>query len=137
MELSGSQNFSASPQAVWDALHNASTLQSAAPLQNVQWADNSVTATVQLPNLGPLSGTRTVTVAIDENTPPSHLKFSLNRSVLSATGTVDIAPNGDGSTLTYNAVATVSGPLSAFEGMAKPMVQTQLSQFFAKFGQSI
>lgn len=137
MELSGSQNFSASPQAVWDALHNPTVLQSAAGLQNVQWSDNSVTATVTLPNLGPISGTRTVTVSVDENSAPSHMKFSLSRSVLTANGTVDIAPNGSGSTLTYNAVATVTGPLAAFEGMAKPMVQGQLNQFFGKFAQLV
>ena len=137
MELSGSQNFSASPQAVWDALHNPSVLQSAAGLQNVQWGDNSVTATVTLPNLGPISGTRVVTVSVDENSAPSHMKLSLSRSVLTANGTVDIAPNGSGSTLTYNAVATVTGPLAAFEGMAKPMVQNQLNQFFTKFAQLV
>jgi carbon monoxide dehydrogenase subunit G len=65
------------------------------------------------------------------------MKMSLSRSVLNANGTVDIAPNGDGSTLTYRAVANVSGPLSAFEGVAKPMVQSQISQFFAKFAQMI
>lgn len=137
MELSGSQNFSASPQAVWDALHNPSVLQNAAGLQNVQWTDNSVTATVTLPNLGPISGTRVVTVSVDESSAPSHLKFSLSRSVLTANGTVEIAPNGSGSTLTYNAAASVSGPLAAFEGMAKPMVQNQLSQFFTKFAQLV
>jgi carbon monoxide dehydrogenase subunit G len=138
MELSGSQNFSASPQAVWDALHNPATLQNAAGLQNVQWSDNSLTVTVNLPNLGPISaGARTVKVSIDESSAPSHMKMSLSRSVLNANGTVDIAPNGDGSTLTYKAVANVSGPLSAFEGVAKPMVQSQISQFFAKFAQMI
>ena len=138
MELSGSQTFSASPQAVWDALHNPTTLQNAAGLQNVQWGDNTLTATVNLPNLGPISGgARTVTVSIDENHTPSHLKLSLNRSIINANGTVDIAPNGDGSTLTYSAVAHVNGPLAAFEGVAKPMVQSQISQFFAKFAQMI
>ncbi len=138
MELSGNQNFSASPQAVWDALHNPSVLQSAAGLQNVQWGDNSLTATVTLPNLGPMSGgVRTVTVSVDESSAPSHLKLSLSRSVLTAHGTVDIAPNGSGSTLTYNAVGSISGPLSAFEGMAKPLVQSQLSQFFTKFAQLV
>ena len=138
MELSGSQNFSASPQAVWDALHNPTVLQNAAGLQNVQFGDNSLTASINLPNLGPLSGgVRTVTVSIDESSAPSHMKMSLNRSIVNANGTVDIAPNGGGSTLTYSAVANVNGPLSAFEGMAKPLVQSQISQFFAKFAQML
>lgn len=137
MELSGSHNFSASPQAVWDALHNPSVLQSAAGLQNVQWTDNSVTATATLPNLGPIGGTRTVTVAVDESTAPSHMKLSLNRSIINAGGTVDIAPNGAGSTLTYNVSGTVSGPMAAFEGMAKPMVQSQINQFFAKLAELV
>lgn len=139
MELSGTQNFSASPQAVWDALHNPTAVQNAAgsSVQNVQWGDNTVSGTVTLPNIGSIGGTRTVTVNITESSAPSHLAFSLNRSVLSANGTVDIAPSGSGSTLTYHAVGTVSGPLSAFEGMAKPMVANQLNQFFAKLAQSL
>lgn len=137
MELSGSQNFSASPQAVWDALHNATVVQNASGLQDVQWAANAVTATVTLPNLGPISGQKTVTLSVDQSAAPSLMKFSVSRSVLSANGTVEIAPNGSGSTVTYNATATVSGPLSAFEGMVKPMAQSQLNQFFAKFAQLI
>lgn len=137
MELSGSQNFSASPQAVWDALHNATVVQNASGLQDVQWAANAVTATVTLPNLGPISGQKTVTLSVDQSAAPSLMKFSVSRSVLSANGTVEIAPNGSGSTVTYNAIATVSGPLSAFEGMVKPMAQSQLNQFFAKFAQLI
>lgn len=137
MEVSGTQNFSASPQAVWDALHNPAKL-AAAGASNVQWADNAVTATINLPNAIPqVGGTRTVTADIVESSAPSHLKFTLNRSILSATGTVDVAPNGSGSTLTYNAVASLSGPLGAFEGMAKPMVQNQISQFLANFAQQV
>ncbi len=137
MELSGSQNFAASPQAVWDALHNATTVQNASGLQNVSWGANSVTGTVTLPNIGPISGPRTVTVTVDESAAPSHMKFSLSRSVLTANGTVDIAPNGSGSTLTYNVVANVSGPLAALEVVVKPMAQNQMNQFFAKFAQAL
>ena len=137
MELSGSQNFAASPQAVWDALHNATTVQNASGLQDVSWGANSVTGTVTLPNIGPISGPKTVTVSVDESAAPSHMKFSLSRSILTANGAVDIAPNGSGSTLTYTVVANVSGPLAALEVMVKPMAQNQLNQFFAKFAQSI
>lgn len=139
MDLSGSQSFSAAPQAVWDALHNPATLQNAAPISNVQWTDSALTATVTIPALaGPFSGERTVTGEVSENTPPSHLKLTINRGPLSAVTIIDIAPEGTGSKLTYNINATVSGPFSiAAETAGKPIIQGQVNQFFANLAKSV
>ncbi len=82
MELSGAQSFSAAPQAVWDALHNPSTLQNAAGVSNVQWAESAVTATVTLPSIaGPFAGTRTVQGQVSEiHVPKSYEDYPQPRS---------------------------------------------------------
>lgn len=139
MELSGSQSFSAAPQAVWDALHNPATLQSAAGVTNVQWTDTSLAATVTIPAIaGPFAGEKTVQGQVSENTPPNHLKITLARGPVNAVATIDIAAAGAGSTLTYNVQATVSGPMSVpVETMGKPIIQGQLSSFFDKLSKAI
>lgn len=138
MELSGAQSFSAAPQAVWDALHNPSTLQNAAGVANVQWADSAVTATVTLPSIaGPFAGTRTVQGEVSENTSPSHMKITLNRGPVNATATIDLAAEGAGTKLTYAVNAAITGPMGpVVETMGKPIIESQLSQFFSKLAQS-
>lgn len=140
MDISGTQQFTSSPQTVWDALHNSAILQSSIPgAQDVSWqGESALTLTIALPSVGPIGGTaRAVTAQATENTPPSHMKLSLNRGPVAATATVDLAPNGSGTSLTYNANASLSGPLGMFEGAVKPVVEGQLKQFFTKFQQQV
>lgn len=138
MDLSGSQNFSAAPQAVWDALHNAATLQSAAGVSNVQWTDTSVTATVTLPAIaGPFAGEKTIQGQVSENTPPNHLKVALNRGPVSAIATIDLAAAGDGTNLTYTVNASVSGPMGPAVEMGKGIIQGQLNGFFANLAKAV
>jgi carbon monoxide dehydrogenase subunit G len=138
MELSGAQSFSAAPQAVWDALHNPATLQNAAGVSNVEWTDSAVTATITVPSIaGPFAGTRTVQGQVSENTPPRHMKVSLNRGPVNAAATIDLAAEGAGTKLTYAITAIVSGPMGPMAEMSKPLIEGQVNQFFAKLAQSI
>ncbi|HUY79516.1 MAG TPA: SRPBCC family protein [Ktedonobacterales bacterium] len=140
MDISGTQQFTSSPQAVWDAFHNASILQSSIPgAQDVSWqGESALTLTIALPSVGPIGGTaRAVTAQVVENTPPSHMKMTLNRGPVTATATVDLAPNGSGTALTYNAHAALSGPMGMADGLAKPIVEGQLKQFFANFQKQV
>ncbi len=139
MELSGSQSFSAAPQAVWDALHNPSTLQNAAGVANVQWTDSAVIATVTLPSIaGPFAGTRTLQGGLSEYTPPNHMKINLNRGPVNATATIDLAAEGAGTKLSYAVSAAISGPMApVVETMGKPIIEGQLNQFFSKLAQSL
>ncbi|HEX9036879.1 MAG TPA: SRPBCC family protein [Ktedonobacterales bacterium] len=139
MDISGVQNFPAAPQAVWDALHNSSTLQSAAGVANVQWTDTSVTATVTLPAIaGPFAGEKIVQGQVSENTPPNHMKVTLNRGPVNAIATIDLAADGAGTALTYAVNATISGPMGpAVETMGKGVIQGQLSQFFANLAKAV
>lgn len=138
MELSGVQSFSAAPQAVWDALHNPATFQNAPGVANVEWSDSAVTATITLPSLaGPFAGTRTLQGQVSENTPPSHMKVSLNRGPVNAAATIDLVAEGAGTKLTYAVTAIVSGPIGPMAEMSKPLIEGQINQFFAKLAQSI
>lgn len=138
MELSGVQSFSAAPQAVWDALHNSATMQNAAGVANVQWTDSTVTATVNLPSIaGPFAGERTLQGQVVENTPPNHVKVTMSRGPVSATATVDLAAEGAGTKLSYAVSAAVSGPMGPMAEMGKPVIQSQVSQFFSKLAQSL
>ncbi len=139
MELSGAQSFSAAPQSVWDALHNPSTLQNTAGVATVQWTDSAVTATVTLPSIaGPFAGPRTVQGQVTENTPPNHMKVTVNRGPVNATATIDLAAEGTGTKLTYAINAAVSGPMGPMvETMGKPIIEGQVKQFFEKLAQSM
>jgi len=140
MDISGTQQFTSSPQTVWDALHNASTLQNCIPgAQDVSWqGDTALTLTISLPSIGPIGGTaRAVTAQVVENTPPSHMKISLNRGPVAATATVDLAASGSGTALSYSANASLSGAMGMLEGAVKPVVEGQLKQFFTKFQQQV
>lgn len=139
MEIKGTYHFNAAPQAVWAGLHNATILQNASGAQSVSWqGENAVTATVNLPSLGPISGgARTVTVQVPESTAPSHMALAFSRGPVNATGSVDLAPDGAGTLMTYTTDIQVSGPLAPFVGMAQPMVSGQVKQILDKLNQQI
>lgn len=138
MDLSGSQSFSAAPQAVWDALHNSSIVDSVPGVSNVQWSDSAVTATVTLPSIaGPFAGDKTIQGQVSENTPPNHLKITLNRGPVNAVASIDLAAAGSGTTLTYTVNATVSGPMGPAVEMGKGIIQGQLNGFFANLAKAV
>ena len=141
MDISGKQQFSSSPQTVWDALHNSATLQSCIPgAESVAWQGDSVlNATINMPSVGPIGGgTRTLAIQATESTPPNHLRFEIARGPVTANAVVDLASDGgSGTNLAYTAHASLSGPLGLADGLAKPMVENGLNQFFSKLKQQV
>jgi uncharacterized protein len=138
MEISGTHKFAAGRQAVWDALHNSAVLTKSIPgAQEVTWqGDSAVTARIHIGM--PLNNTYSGQVQVTEHTPPSHLKVVLNRSIIQAEATVDLADDGAGTLATYRGVATVSGPLAVVDNaIGRQAVQFALGQFFKSFEQHI
>jgi carbon monoxide dehydrogenase subunit G len=130
MELKGTHTFaSASPQQVWNALHNSAVLQACVPnVDSIAWqGDNAIAISG---GFGPIKGSGVAQVT--EQTPPSHMKIVVNRTQVNASLVVDMAPSGAGTLLTYSADVNANGPLSAGLAMAKGMVEGQLNQFFNK-----
>ena len=137
MDLKGSQKFNANPQAVWDALHNAALLQSVMPgVTQLEWQGDNAIAIAGSLELGPLKQAIRGTISVPESNPPSHMRLSVARAGISAESTIDLAPDGTGTMLTYDAHAALSGAFAAAE-MAKPIVQSQLNGFFARLSEKM
>jgi carbon monoxide dehydrogenase subunit G len=137
MDLKGSQKFNANPQAVWDALHNAALVQSVMPgAQQLEWKGDSAVEIAGNLELGPIKQAVRGTISVVESNPPSHMKLSVARSGINAEAMFDLAPDGSGTLLTYDAHAQLSGALAAAE-MAKPIVQSQFNGFFSRLSEKI
>jgi|SRR5579884_430397 len=128
MELKGTHTFAAPPQTVWNALHDSTILKNSIPgAESVAWqGDNAVTLSG---GMGPIKGTLTAQV---ESQPPSRMTFTVNRSSLQGALTVDLAPSGSGTLVTYSATANASGPIGAAMTMAQGMIKKGVDDFFAK-----
>jgi len=132
MDINGSHRFAAAPQQVWDALHNAAVLQGCIPgAQQVSWQGDSALSITGGISLGPVNRSGTVPVQVGEQRAPSHLKFTISRATVTATATVDLAPDGGGTAVTYNAHADIGGAMGAAAALVKPFVEGQLRQFFS------
>jgi carbon monoxide dehydrogenase subunit G len=137
MDLKGSQKFNANPQAVWDALHNATLLKGVMPgVTELEWQGDNAVAIAGSLDLGPIKQAIRGTISVPESNPPSHMKLSIARSGISADANIDLAPDGAGTLLNYEAHANLSGALAAAE-IAKPIVQSQLNGFFSRLSEKV
>lgn len=129
MDINGTQRFNVGPQQVWAALHNSAALQGCAPSgTTVAWASNNLVVTGTVPVV---NKTGTLNVQVSDEQAPNHMRLTVNRANVNATADINLAPEGSGTTLTYTAHADLGGPLAAASMMAKPIVDSQLKQFFA------
>lgn len=132
MDISGTHHFGANPEKVWNGLHDGALLQSCIPgAQQITWQGDSALTIVAGISLGPLQQHATVTVQVAEQHAPTHIRLEGKSPNVAAATTVDLAPNGDGTLLTYQAHADLSGPLSAVAALARPFVENQLKHIFA------
>lgn len=143
MELNGTRNLTASPQAVWNVMHNSAALQAAIPgAEEIAWqGDNAVSVRIKV-ELGPVNRAFSLMAQVVEQSAPSHIKFSTNRQGVSnrvqGDLTVDLAPNGSGTTLTYAGTAKLEGPLAMLDNpLTRPLVQRQIDQFFDNLASKI
>ena len=132
MDIDGTHRFNASPQNVWGALHDGALLQGCIPgVQQISWQGDSAIRVTASIAIGPVNQTATVDVRVTEQQPPAHIRLEAKTPYVSASATVDLAPDGTGTVLSYNAHADVGGPLAAAAVLVKPFVESQLRQVFA------
>src|SRR5262245_55574807 len=137
MDLKGSQKFNANPQAVWDALHNAALLKTIMPgVTELEWQGDSALAIAGSLEVGPLKQAISGTISVPESNPPSHMKLTVARSSINAEANINLAPDGAGTMLNYDAHANLSGAFTAAE-MAKPIVQSQMNGFFSRLSEKL
>jgi len=86
MDISGSHTFSAaSPQAVWNALHDSTILAACVPAaDSITWQGD--TAIAVSGGVGPIHAS--IVAQVVEQVAPSHLKLSVSRASASGTLTV-------------------------------------------------
>lgn len=127
MDLKGSHTFaSASPQAVWDALHNSEKLKAAAPAtDSVQWQGNDALAITG--GIGPFKGSLVANVA--QQTPPSMLQLAANRGGVNGIVLINLAPQGAGTLLNYDAKIEAGGAIGLALGAVKGLIENQLNSF--------
>jgi uncharacterized protein len=144
MELKGTRTFSAHPQQVWAALHDASILQSCIPgAEEFAWqGDSAVSARVSV-GIGPFKGTGTLQAQVTEQVAPTHLKLVMHRQGAhnSADGAlvIDLAPDSDAGTIaSYSGTAVLGGPIAAIDNpLTRPFIDQALDQFFARLERSL
>jgi carbon monoxide dehydrogenase subunit G len=137
MDLKGSQKFNANPQTVWDALHNAALLKTVMPgVTELDWQGDSAIAIAGTLEMGPMKQSIRGTISVLESNPPSHMKLSVARTGITAEANIDLAPDGGGTMLNYDANAKLSGAFTAAE-MAKPIVQSQMNGFFSRLNEKL
>jgi carbon monoxide dehydrogenase subunit G len=135
MDLSGSQKFNAPPQQVWNALMNPAVLQASIPgAKTVTVNGNQINIVVNV-NVPFLSGEFNLDCTITQQTPPNHAVLAIDRTgsygSIKGTITMDLAADGPGTNLTYNAHLDLGGKIGMADNMlVKPAVQHQLNNFF-------
>jgi carbon monoxide dehydrogenase subunit G len=129
MDINGTQRFNASPQQVWDALHNSAMLQSCAPGgATIAWANSNLVVTGTAPVI---NRTGTITIQVSDERAPSHLRLNVARGNVNATADINLAPDGAGTNLTYTVHADLGGAFAAAAMMVKPMAESQVKQLFS------
>lgn len=130
MELTGTRKFAAPPQKVWDALHNGAVLKACIPgAEEVVWQGESAIAfRGSVPVVNRSVG---VEVQVVEQAAPSHLKVSGTKAGNTGIVTIDLAPDGSGTLLTYSASAQLTGAAAIVDNFAtRPLVDGAVNKFF-------
>lgn len=143
MELTGKRTLRGSPERVWDALHNPTVLQQCITgAEEVTFLDpNTLKLHLNL-GIGPFKGQGNVRVQLSEQTAPSHLKLSVNRTGEhnSAQGAlaVDLSPDGTGTLVQYAGSVVVSGPIGVLDNpVTRPVVDSAVGHFFERLDQQV
>jgi carbon monoxide dehydrogenase subunit G len=143
MELRGTRTYQASPQAVWDALHNADALKASIPGATfVDWPEsNKIVLQVEV-GIGPVKGAGWAEARVVESTAPSTMKLEINRqgdhNKVTGALVVDLAPNGTGTQVSYSGSAVLGGPIALLDNpLTRPLVDQALDQFFSRLASQV
>ena len=136
MNLDGSAVLHASPEEVWTALTDPAVLARTIPgcLSLERVGEDSYRMDV-LVGVGAVKGTYAGEVHLtDHERPKSYVMHASGAGApgqVRATVTIELSPNGDGTTLTYSADAVVGGPVAGVgQRMITGVAKRMAAQFF-------
>ncbi len=132
MEFTGTHEFKADRKKVYAALLNADVLKEAIPgCKQARWGNPETLEVVVDVNFLVLKGTYVGYFQVTEQQEPSHFKMSVNRGSIQASASIDLAEAGGKTTVSYNAEATLAGPLKVADNIAgKQAAKSMLESFF-------
>jgi carbon monoxide dehydrogenase subunit G len=143
MELRGTRTYQASPQAVWDSLHDPEVLKASIPgAKYVTW-DGSDKLVFQVEvGIGPVKGSGWGDLQVVESSSPSHMKMKINRegdhNTVKGEIVVELVPNGAGTQLSYNGSAVLGGPIAMLDNpLTRPLIEQAVDQAFSRLATQI
>ncbi len=136
MDFKGTYKYAAPPQQVWNALTNPAALKASIPgAEEVNFEGTSaIHASIHVNVLG-MNASFTGSAQIVSQTPPTQMVLAIDRSGsfggLKGQATINLAADGSGTALNYNAHFDLSGKVGMADNMiGQHAAKTALNQFF-------
>ena len=144
MEINGEQRIALSQQRVWDALNDPAILKACiAGCESIERVSDNEYKVAMTAAIGPVKAKFSGKLLLADLNPPNSYSLAFEGSGGAAgfgkgSAQVSLAPDGDGTLLTYKANASVGGKLAQIgsrliDGVAKKMSD----DFFAKFNATV
>jgi carbon monoxide dehydrogenase subunit G len=144
MEMTGSEFIRLPQRRVWDALNDPDVLKACIPgCESVEKVSDTEYRMAMTASVGPVKAKFTGKLLLSDVKPPESYTLSFEGSGGAAgfgkgSSTVSLAPEGDGTRLSYTAKATVGGKLAQvgsrlIDGVAKKMAE----DFFRRFNDTV
>ncbi len=146
MEISGNQKVKAPRQQVFQALLDPEVVKNSVPgCESAEFVDFPTGRQLKLvvsPNLPGLKGPYNIFLQTGEVVPPSRVVMiaepSSSFGSVKATCAIDLADDPEGTQMTYNASAEVSGKIAGMPDMVvNGAVKMGLGQFFKNFEKQV
>lgn len=146
MEITGSQKVKAPQQVVFQSLLNPEVLKNSIPgCESTEFVDFPTGRQLKLviaSSIPGLKGPHTIFLQTGEVVPFSRVVLiaepTSSMGSVRAVCTINLAPDADGTALSYNAQATMEGKIAATpEMIIKGTVKVALDQFFRNFEKQV
>jgi len=135
MELKGRHALQATPEAVWDALHDTDLLTRCVPgCRSIHWTtENTLEAAIEL-RAGNARRTYRGEVRIADQQPPSsyRLLFGKPGEPSSVVATIELAPADADTRLSYHVDAALDGYLARLGGPVVSVIAKRIARRFFK-----
>ena len=144
MEISGEQRIPLAQQRVWEALNDPEILKACIPgCESINRVSDNEYKVAMTAAIGPVKAKFSGKLLLSDMNPPNSYSLAFEGSGGAAgfgkgSAQVSLAPEGDGTLLTYKATASVGGKLAQIgsrliDGVAKKMAD----DFFARFNKTV
>src|SRR3989442_13675618 len=140
MEMSGEQLIPAPQKAVWDALNDPEMLKACVPgCESIERTGDNEYQVLMVARVGPVSAKFKGKLTLSDIKPPDSYSLSFEgqggpAGFAKGGAQVRLAPEGDGTKLSYDVKASVGGKLAQIgSGLGEPAARKVGADFFRNF----